>query len=105
MKSEFTDSVQDGDSTYAAPPLDPQLLPYLLKIESPIVIAGYSSFANIIPVETVLVKMHNYHFGIVTDWFRLLLALRRWCIITVPQALPWRSHHWLSWSVSAQHLC
>lgn len=108
MKGEISDSVHDGDLTYTTLPLNPQLFPYFLKIESPILIAGYSGFANMIPIEAILVQTHNHHFGIATDQFRpvgIFLALRGWFVNTVPQTLPRLGVHRLSLIISAQHVC
>lgn len=104
-KVRIVDSYIMVTSTYATFPLNPQLFPDVLKIESPIIVAAYSSFPNVIPVEAIRIKTHQHHFGMTTDWFRhggILLAFRGWCINTIPQMLPRLSDWRLSLIISAR---
>ena len=89
--------------TYTTFPLNAQLFPYILKVESPTDVTAYSCLANIVPVEVIFVKMHNHHFGMATNRFRhvgIPLVLRGWSLNIISKTLL-RLDRCLSLNISA----
>jgi hypothetical protein len=88
-------------AAYAAPPFHPQLLPHLLKIEFCIIATAYLSFANMIPVQAILVQTHSHDLGMAADKFHFIIlqALLGRAVNVITRTLLW-CNSFCMWSIN-----